>query len=216
MASQFAEDDEMVEFDLAIEEDVPAHQLHYMGSASLRGRREAPRKEVMCQGSEVQLRTHPLHKQYRHSEVPRNVNLAAEYTRNNGARPVTTLMIRNIPNLYSQRDFVAELESLGFGGDTFDFLYLPLDKGTKASIGYAFVNFASEALAEQCMVAFQGYRFKKHRKTSGRIAAVSVAHIQGLEDNLRHYENAAVNNARNKQRRPIVMASISRAFVTPQ
>ena len=33
----------------------------------------------------------------------------------------------------------------------------------------------------RCMKAFQNYRFKRHRKISGKIAAVSVAHIQGPE-----------------------------------
>ncbi|CAE8596173.1 unnamed protein product, partial [Polarella glacialis] len=91
---------------------------------------------------------------------------------------------------------------------TFDFLYIPLDKGTMSNVGYAFVNFMHKESASKCMETFQNYRFRRHRKTSGKIAAISVAHIQGLDANLAHYENAAVNTAKLKQRRPVVMANI--------
>lgn len=144
-------------------------------------------------------------KEYRHSLVPKNVNLEATQQ---GDQEITTLMIRNIPNRYSQRDLIAELEDMGFGGK-FNFLYIPLDKGTMANVGYAFVNFIDKEWAAGCMEAFQEHRFKRHRKTSGKIASVSAAHLQGLEANLAHYERAVVNTAKLKQRRPVVIANIS-------
>jgi len=150
-------------------------------------------------------------KEYRHGHVPKTVNLAEQFEKKSSVgdqRPPTTLMIRNIPNRYTQNELILELEALGFAG-TFDFLYVPLDKGTMSNVGYAFVNFVLPQWAEKCMQSFQGYHFKKHRKVSGKIAAVSVAHIQGLEANLAHYKNAAVNTAKMKQRRPLVMANIS-------
>lgn len=97
---------------------------------------------------------------------------------------------------------------MGFAG-TFDFLYSPLDKGTMSNVGYAFVNFKSHEYASKCIEAFHNYRFKRHRKTSGKVAAVSAAHLQGLEANLAHYEKTAVNTAKMKQRRPVVLANIS-------
>lgn len=148
----------------------------------------------------------PWPKEYRHGHVPKNLNLEEEYKNVREAAP-TTLMIRNIPNHYTQRQLINELDDLGFKG-TFDFLYIPLDKGTMSNVGYAFVNFVEPEWAERCMTAFQSYRFKRHRK----IAAVSIAHIQGLEANLAHYENAAVNTAKLKQRRPVIMANISQTL----
>lgn len=38
---------------------------------------------------------------------------------------------------------------------------------------------------------------------------MSAAHLQGLEANLAHYEKTAVNTAKMKQRRPVVLANIS-------
>lgn len=149
----------------------------------------------------------PLPKEYRHGHVPKNLNLEEEYKQQGCDNAPTTLMVRNIPNHYTQRQLISELDDLGFRG-TFDFLYIPLDKGTMSNVGYAFVNFVEPIWAERCMAAFQSYRFKRHRK----IAAVSVAHIQGLEANLAHYENAAVNTAKLKQRRPVIMANISKTL----
>lgn len=90
---------------------------------------------------------------------------------------------------------------------------MPLDKGTMSNVGYAFVNFVDPANAQKCIEVFKEYHFKRHRKISGKMAAVSVAHIQGLEANLAHYENAAVNTAKLKQHRPVVMANISQQLV---
>lgn len=147
-----------------------------------------------------------LPRESRHNRVPKNVNLQAEFQ--SQSAEITTLMIRNIPNRYTQRELMQELEEMGFA-DKFDFLYSPLDKGTMSNVGYAFVNFKTAQWASQCMQAFQSYRFKRHRKTSGKVAAVSAAHLQGLEANLAHYEKTAVNSAKMKQRRPMVLAAIS-------
>jgi hypothetical protein len=146
-------------------------------------------------------------KESRHGNVPKTVNLAEEYAKAGSAGCTTTLMIRNVPNRYSQRDLINELKSLGFGG-AFDFLYVPLDLGTMSNVGYAFVNFTHHSWAEKCMEVLQNHRFKRHRQ-AGKVAAVSVAHIQGLEANLKHYEKSAVNTSRLRQRRPVVIANMS-------
>lgn len=166
-------------------------------------------QDLTSQDANGQSRSLP--KEYRHGHVPKNLNLSEEFAKTESIAPPTTLMIRNIPNRYTQRELIQELETLGFAG-TFDFLYIPLDKGTMSNVGYAFVNFVASEWAEKCMAAFENYRFKRHRKVSGKIAAVSVAHIQGLEANIRHYENAAVNTAKLKQRRPVIVANISQTL----
>jgi len=149
---------------------------------------------------------------YRHGFVPKNQNLAERYNTDQYTKsPITTLMIRNIPNRYTQHDLISELEELGFTG-SFDFLYLPLDTGTMANVGYAFVNFIDPGWARRCEQKLQKYRFHRHQKASGKIAQVSVAHLQGLEANLAHYETAAVNTARVRQRRPVLMANISHSL----
>lgn len=171
----------------------------------------SPNRQAMQRASWSPSKPGPLPKEYRHGHVPKNLNLEEEYKHAHHNMPPTTLMIRNIPNRYTQKELIAELDDLGFGG-TFNFLYLPLDKGTMANVGYAFVNFLEHTWAERCMASFQGYCFRRHRRHSRKVAAVSVAHIQGLEANLMHYETAAVNTAKLKQRRPLVVAGMHHQY----
>merc|ERR1740130_129660 len=142
-----------------------------------------------------------------HSQVPRNQNMEEMFASNKD-EPITTMMIRNIPGRYSQNDLMMDLNDLGLAG-TYDFLYLPMDKATSANVGYAFVNFVQSSKAQQCIQSFEAFRFQRHQRSSNKWAKVSVAHLQGLEKNLAHYEKAAVNVCKEKRRRPVVMASLA-------
>jgi len=143
-------------------------------------------------------------KDSKHCFVPKNVNLAEEFAKSKkDGQVVTTVMIRNIPNRCSQRELINELDSVGFAG-CFDFLYIPLDLGTMSNVGYAFVNFTHPQYASRCMEILPRHHFKRQRKV-GKGVAVSAAHMQGLEANLKHYEKSAVNTSRLRQRRPVVM-----------
>jgi len=155
-------------------------------------------------------------KSFQHCQVPRSLNLAEQFSKAQLEEPPTTMMIRNIPNRYSQRELIRELETLGFAG-SFDFFYAPIDTGTMGNVGYAFVNFVDPAWAEYSKTVLTGYAFKKHQQKARRkIATVSVAHLQGLQANIRHYENAAVNG-RNRSKRcgPVILTSIAGAVPMP-
>jgi len=149
---------------------------------------------------------------FQHCFVPKSTNLAEKFARVAPEARPTTMMIRNIPNRYSQRELIGEIEGLGFAG-SFDFFYAPIDSGTMGNVGYAFVNFVSPEWAERCQQTLTGYAFRRHQqKMRRKIATVSVAHLQGLQANIRHYENAAVNG-RNRSKRcgPVIMTSIASA-----
>jgi len=144
-----------------------------------------------------------------HSQVPRNQNMEELYNSSDDLPP-TTMMIRNMPGRYSQNDLMSDLEQLGLAG-TYNFLYIPIDKRTAANVGYAFVNFVDASWARMCAERFEGYRFSHQKRSSQKLGTVSVAFLQGLEKNLQHYENTAVNMSRDKRRKPVVMANISQA-----
>jgi len=145
-----------------------------------------------------------------HNLVPKNQDMTQMYNASKDAAP-TTMMIRNIPGRYCQNDLMLDLKELGFAG-TFDFLYMPMDKGTSANVGYAFVNFLEPCSAAKSMTSFENFRFTRHQRSCNKVAKVSVAHLQGLEKNLQHYEKTAVNMSKEKRRRPIVMANIANMF----
>merc|ERR1719277_2350412 len=111
-------------------------------------------------------------KGFKHSIVPKTAALEQASSACDSQADATTLMIRNIPNRYSQDELIDELEGLGFT-DTFDFFYSPIDVGTMGNVGYAFVNFVDAGAAKRCREVLDGYSFEKHLKsmTSRRRAA---------------------------------------------
>jgi len=90
----------------------------------------------------------------------------------------TTLMVRNIPVMYTQNELVEEWKAWG----NFDFLYLPRTAAGKTNLSYAFINFSNDFEAE----AFQAAWHKKRltRYASRKALNVSFAEVQGLEANL--------------------------------
>jgi hypothetical protein len=116
--------------------------------------------------------------------------------------PPTTMMLRNIPNQYTQSALREELHDAGFAG-LYNFFYLPMDIQNHTNVGYAFVNFLEPDGATHFFTAFSEFRFKRIR--SRKTGAVSPAYIQGLEKNLQHFQDKAVKYARNGQYRPIVI-----------
>jgi len=102
----------------------------------------------------------------------------------------TTVMLRNMPNNYSRTMLLELLDAEGFAGQ-YDFLYLPMDFQSRASLGYAFINFTSSDSAEAFWRVFDGYSnwAIPSRKMSG--VSWSGPH-QGLEAHIERYRNSPV------------------------
>mmetsp|Transcript_137844 Transcript_137844/g.344094 ORF Transcript_137844/g.344094 Transcript_137844/m.344094 type:complete len:482 (+) Transcript_137844:82-1527(+) len=140
---------------------------------------------------------------YHSQSVPKPENLEAHANvRASAGKPVTTMMLRNIPNKYTQNTLLQEVDEIGFAG-SYDFFYLPMDVHNRSNVGYAFINFVAPEDAEAFRRTFSEHRFRKFQ--SRKISSVCTAHVQGLYENLRHFENRAVTHARNDQYRPIVL-----------
>jgi hypothetical protein len=102
----------------------------------------------------------------------------------------TTVMLRNMPNNYT-RDMLLELvDSMGFRG-TYDFAYLPIDFNSQAGLGYAFIDFASVADAQNAFERFEG--FSSWKVPSEKVCTVTWSSpTQGLEAHLERYKNSPV------------------------
>jgi hypothetical protein len=103
---------------------------------------------------------------------------------------LTTLMLRNIPNGYSRNMLIELLDKEGFSGH-YDLVYVPVDFGRLAGLGYAFVNLTTNDAAERARQTFQG--FNRWNNTSQKVCEVSWSGpLQGLSAHIEHYRNSPV------------------------
>ncbi|KAF4679343.1 hypothetical protein FOZ62_001304 [Perkinsus olseni] len=130
---------------------------------------------------------------FAHKRVPRRIDLTNQALANPDAVAYpTTLMLRNIPNGYTQGEVLAEIDSdLGFKG-TYDFFYMPSDVQNKCNVGYGFINFRTANDCTLFQAAFEKYHFRKFN--SKKIGKTCFGHIQGLEANISHFKKAHVGN----------------------
>jgi hypothetical protein len=104
--------------------------------------------------------------------------------------PRVTLMVRNLPNNYSRRMLLQLMDSEGFAGQ-YDFVYLPIDFKSHASLGYAFINLASEDAARRFRRHFNG--FSRWALPSQKVCRVSWSlPYQGLDAHIERYRNSPV------------------------
>ena len=99
----------------------------------------------------------------------------------------TTVMIRNIPNKYTQEIMLSLLEEAGLNG-SFDFFYLPIDFRNRCGLGYAFLNFLSHADAVKAYSHFHHRRWDEFN--SKKVCEVTYARVQGRDNLVQHFKNA--------------------------
>jgi hypothetical protein len=116
-----------------------------------------------------------------------------------------TVMMRNLPNKYTQQMLLNEVNQAGFYG-TFDFLYLPIDPETGANRGYAFMNFIHPCLAWMFRTMYEGRKMSSFN--SSKVVGVTPAALQGFEANYGHYSTARVNRG-DPATRPLFLRSPS-------
>ncbi|KAI6694951.1 hypothetical protein NL676_022661 [Syzygium grande] len=118
----------------------------------------------------------------------------------------TTVMIKNIPNKYSQKLLLNMLDNHcihcneQIGEDhceddddrqplsAYDFVYLPIDFNNKCNVGYGFVNMTTPQAARRLYKAFHLRHWEVFN--SRKICEVTYARIQGLEALKEHFKNS--------------------------
>eukprot|EP00913_Durusdinium_trenchii_P011547 g10841.t1 len=147
---------------------------------------------------------------YHSTNVPKEVDLESAFLHTDADEPITTLMLRHIPNKYSQSSLLKEYHSgCILGGRDFQELQYSYktpetlrqtkdDVHNRTNVGYAFINLVTTRDARDFFLMFSNYRFEFHAR------AVSPGHVQGLENNVCHFGHRAVATAQNVQYRPLV------------
>mmetsp|Transcript_52538 Transcript_52538/g.97271 ORF Transcript_52538/g.97271 Transcript_52538/m.97271 type:complete len:509 (-) Transcript_52538:268-1794(-) len=119
-------------------------------------------------------------------------------------KDVTTVMMRNLPNKYTQQMLLEELQEAGFTlQQDLDFFYLPMDHHNAANLGYCFINFVEPYLANLFSAAFEGKKMK--RFNSSKTVVVMPASIQGYDKNYQYYSSTRVVQAEDPQYRPLFL-----------
>lgn len=119
----------------------------------------------------------------------KNLNLDLEAVEA-GRDTRTSLMVRNIPNKYTQQMLLSEFTENGLGPGVIDFFYLPIDFKNRCNRGYAFINFANS----KDILPFHRRYYGKHWSTfnSDKICDITYARIQGKAAMLKRFENSAL------------------------
>lgn len=89
-----------------------------------------------------------------------------------------TLMVRNIPVRYTQDMLLKEWPNHG----SYDFLYLPICIDRKRNGSFCFINFVSEALADEFRARWQKQRLEHY--SARKPLDISPAAVQGRDENL--------------------------------
>jgi len=134
-----------------------------------------------------------------------NVNLLLSINNVRSGRDCrSSLMVRNIPNKYTQQMLLSEFAATGHGSDKIDFFYLPIDFKNKCNRGYAFVNFVDY----KDIIPFFGQYTKCgwKRFNSDKICDITYARIQGKAAMLKRFENSSLME-KDDEYRPMVFVS---------
>ncbi|RMZ52295.1 hypothetical protein APUTEX25_001685 [Auxenochlorella protothecoides] len=111
----------------------------------------------------------------------------------------TTLMIRNIPNKYTQKMLLALIEEQFRGA--FDFFYLPIDFKNKCNVGYAFINMVRPSSIPGLVAELHGKRWPKFN--SEKVCCITYGRIQGKAALVQHFQNSSLLHE-DKRCRPIL------------
>jgi len=118
------------------------------------------------------------------------------------ANGVTTLVVRNVPARYTKEKLMQEWPADG----TYDFLYLPFSLKQKRTAGFAFVNFTTHEAAVDFYSVWHG-KSLRDQGTAKRLS-ISVAEVQGLDENLRHVAASNIGRIKNPRYLPSVFCGL--------
>jgi len=122
--------------------------------------------------------------------APKKRDLLSQYSHHTG--PVVTLIICIIPCRITQHQLVEVINVMGFNAK-YDFLYLPTGGRSStvgsSNLGYGFINFTDPSDADPFTQCFTNYQFEGTSST--KVCTVRPAHIQGLENNILHFDRTA-------------------------
>lgn len=112
----------------------------------------------------------------------------------------TTVMIKNIPNKYTQQMLLTTIDR--HFANTYDFFYLPIDFKNKCNVGYAFVNFLDPSVIPALYREMNGNKWEEFK--SEKICAITYARIQGRAALIQHFQSSSVMTQDDAKIKPLL------------
>ena len=114
----------------------------------------------------------------------------------------TTVMIKNIPNKYTQQMLLDTINSNHSGN--YDFFYLPIDFKNKCNIGYAFINFIHPIYITEFFQEFNAQKWQCFN--SNKICKITYGRIQGKKALENNFSNMQVGGDKSTIKvRPLIL-----------
>lgn len=101
----------------------------------------------------------------------------------------TSVVMRNIPKVYTRGDLLEFINQQGFDG-SYDLVYLPVDFQTELNHGYAFINLTTTENFERFLQHFTN--FSNRMNSSDSVCEVSCLEdtAQGIDGMIERYRNS--------------------------
>ncbi len=110
----------------------------------------------------------------------------------------TTLMIKNIPNKYSMKQLLYEVNQNN--KDRFNFLYVPIDVQNNCNVGYAFINFLNSAYILDFYEEYNDKGWDSYN--SEKVCQIKYGRLQGRKKLISHFENTKVIKNKDRNVKP--------------
>jgi len=117
-----------------------------------------------------------------------------------GSDQRTTVMIKNIPNKYTQKLLIEAIDKNNKG--SYNFFYLPIDFKNKCNVGYAFINFKTATGLLEFYKEFNGKKWNKFN--SEKICSITYGRVQGFKGLVEHFRTSNVMYQMDPRLKPII------------
>lgn len=120
----------------------------------------------------------------------------------------TTIMIKNIPNKYTQKAFTDEI-NIRFA-NTYDVFYLPIDYTNNCNLGFAFINFIHPFYIIDFYETYRGQKWMRY--LSDKKCELAYGTVQGKQTLIKHFQKGIVLNAQTSDRKPMILNVPSQCY----
>eukprot|EP00347_Sterkiella_histriomuscorum_P003545 403363882 len=113
----------------------------------------------------------------------------------------TTIMIKNIPNKYTQKMLLSKINENH--RDKYDFFYLPIDFKNKCNVGYAFINFVDSIFILKFFEELNGKRWECFN--SEKVCEITYGRIQGKHQLIEHFDTSNLWFSSDRKVKPLIL-----------